>query len=98
MGLLFLGDEREDLVAVVEEVAQGVEDLGLGDAQRLGDLQDGFAAAVQRDHVADGHAPPVDHGLAAADAREPDDVRMLGLDDLGHAAASREKDLNPTPM
>jgi hypothetical protein len=51
MGLLFLGDEREDFVPMVGEVAEGVEDLGLGDAQRLGDLQDRFAAPVQRNPV-----------------------------------------------
>jgi hypothetical protein len=28
MGLLFLGNDREDFFAVVEKVAQGVEDLG----------------------------------------------------------------------
>jgi hypothetical protein len=94
MGLLFLSDEREDFVAMVEEVAERVEDLGLGDAQRLGDLQDGFAAPVQRDHVADGHPQPVDYGFAAADAFQPDDVRMLGLDGFGHALASPEMDLH----
>src|SRR5262245_8475530 len=73
MGLLFLGDQPEDFVAMVEEVAERVEDLGLGDAQRLGDLQDRFAAPVQRDHVADGHPQPVDDGLAPANVREPHD-------------------------
>jgi serine/threonine protein kinase/tetratricopeptide (TPR) repeat protein len=75
--------------------AETVEDLGLGDSQRLGDLQNGFAPPVQRDHVADGHPQPIDHGFAAADAFEPDDVRMLGLDDFGHALASPEKDPHP---
>ncbi len=32
MGLLFVGDEREDFLAMVEEVAEGVEDLSLSDA------------------------------------------------------------------
>ena len=45
MRLLFLGDEREDFVAMIEEVAQGVEDLGLGDAERLGDLHEWFRRA-----------------------------------------------------
>jgi hypothetical protein len=98
MGLLFLGDEREDFVAMVEEVAQGVEDLGLGNAEGLGNLQDRFAAPVQRGHVADGHPQAVDDGLAAANAWEADDVRVLGLDGLGLAFASREKDLNPLPV
>src|SRR5262245_19637352 len=88
MGLLFLGDQREDLVAVVEEVAQRVEDLGLGDAQRLGDLQDRFALPVQRDHVTDRHPQPVDHGFAAADPFDSDDVGVTRLDGLGPGLAS----------
>jgi hypothetical protein len=98
MGLLFLGDERPDLVPMVEKVAQRVENLGLADAQRLGDLQDRFAAPVQGSDVADGHAQAVDQGLAAADAFEADDVRMFGFDGLGHALASEGKDLNPSPV
>jgi hypothetical protein len=98
MGLLFLGDQREDFIAMVEEVAQGVEDLSLGDAQRLGDLQDGFATPVQRGHVADRHPQAIDHGLAAADAREPNNVRMLGLDSFRHAEFSKERELNLSPV
>ena len=64
---------------MIEEVAEGVENLGFGDARRLGDLQDRFAAPVERDHVADGHAQAVNHWLAAADAFEPDDVGVFGL-------------------
>jgi hypothetical protein len=48
---------REGFVAVVEEVAQRVEDLA-SVMPRLGDLQDRFALPVQRDHVADGHRNP----------------------------------------
>lgn len=98
MGLLFLGDQREDFVAVVEEVAQRVEDLGLGDAQRLGDLQGRLAEPVQRDDMADRHPQPVDHGFAAADAFQPNDVRVLSPDGLGYALASGGKGLDPSPV
>jgi hypothetical protein len=54
MGLLFRGDEREDFVAMIEEIAERVEDLSLGDTERLGDLEDRFAAPVQRNDVANG--------------------------------------------
>src|SRR5436305_14183105 len=88
MGLLFLGDQREDFVAVVEEVAQRVEDLGLGDAQRLGDLHGRLAEPVQRDDMANRHAQAVDDGFAAADAFQQDDVLVFGFDSLGQALAS----------
>ena len=92
MGLLFLGDEREDFALMIEEVAQGVEDLCLGDAQGLGDLQDRLAATVQRDDVTNRDPQAVDDRLAAADTFQPDDVRMLGLDRLSHRLASEEMD------
>ena len=38
MGSRFLEDEREDFVAMIKEVAQRVENLGLGYAQALGDF------------------------------------------------------------
>jgi hypothetical protein len=92
MGLLFLGDESEDFVAMIEEVAQGVEDLGLGDVQGLGDLQDRFAAPVKRGHVAHGHSQPINDGLASANAIEANDVRMFRLDGLGHPIVSGVND------
>ena len=84
MGLVFLGDEREDFGAMIEEVAQRVENLGLGDAQVLGDLDDRFAAPVQRSNMACGNSEPVNDVLASANAIEPNDVGMLRLDGLGH--------------
>jgi hypothetical protein len=92
MGLLFLGDEREDFVAMIEEVAEGVENLGLGNAQGLGDLQDRFAAPVQRGHVAHGHSQPINDGLASANAVGANNVRMLRLEGLGHPILSGVKD------
>ena len=67
MGLLFPDDEREDFVAMIEEIAERVEDLCLGDAERLGDLEDRVAAPVQRDHLAHGNSQPVDDRLPSAD-------------------------------
>jgi hypothetical protein len=85
MGLLFLSDEGQDFVAVVEEVTQRVEDLGLRDAEGFGDFENSFAPLVQRNHVADGHAQAVDQWLAAADAFATNDVWVFGLHRFGHA-------------
>jgi hypothetical protein len=40
MRRFFLSDQRLDLRAMVEEVTQGVHDLGLRERQRLGDIRD----------------------------------------------------------
>src|SRR5262245_47872008 len=88
MGLLFQSNEPQDLVAVVEEVAKRVEHLGLRDAQGLSDVEDRFAALVQRNDVANRHTQAVDHRFAPADAFEAHDVWVLGLNNLGHAASS----------
>jgi hypothetical protein len=93
MGLLFLGDQREDFLPMIEEVAERVEDLGLGDAQRFGNFHNRFAVPMQRNDVADSHAQSIYQRLTAADAFETDDVRMLGLDRLGHELTSREKNV-----
>jgi hypothetical protein len=98
MGLLFLGDEYADFVAMIEEVTKRVEHLRLGDAQSLGDIENRFTALMQRDHVTDGHTQTVDHRLAAADALEPDNVGMLGFHGFGHADSSDKKSLDPSPV
>jgi len=97
MGLLFLGDEREDFVAMIEEVAKRVEDLSFAYAQCLGDVENRFAALTQRDHVTNGHAQPVDHRLAAADAFQPDNVGVVRLHGFGHADSSEKESLDPSP-
>jgi hypothetical protein len=84
MGQLFLGDERQDFVAMVEEVTERVENLGLGYAQSFSNLQNGFAALMQGNHVADSDAQGIDNRFAAADAREAHDVRVLALHCIGH--------------
>ena len=88
MGLLFLSGQSEDFVLVVEKIAQGVEHLGLGDAQRLGTIDNRFALPAQRNHVAHGHAQAVDDRLAAANSFQAHDVRVFGLDGNGHDRAS----------
>ena len=77
MGLLFRGDQREDFVAMIEEIAERVEDLCLSDAQRFRDRDDRFATPVQCDDVAHGDSQPVDDRLPSADSIKANDVRML---------------------
>src|SRR6516165_1853069 len=89
MGEFFLGDERQNLLAMIEEVAQRVEDLRLGYAKCLGNLQDRFPLSMQRGDVPNGHAQPVDHRLAPTDIRQALDMRMLCLDRFGHASTSK---------
>jgi hypothetical protein len=84
MGLLFLGNERQNLVPMVEEVTEGVEDLGFRDPQGLGDLEDRLATPVQRNYLTHSYPQPIDHRLATADVRDAHDMWMLGFDHLGH--------------
>jgi hypothetical protein len=97
MGFFFLSDKRRDFFAMVEEVTEGVENLGLSQSQGLGDLGCRFATLMKRGHVPDGHAQAVDHRLAAADAFKPDNVRMLSLHGVSHVNFSEEKDTNQCP-
>jgi hypothetical protein len=92
MGLLFLSDECRNLVVVVEEVTERVVNLSLGESQGLGDVEYGFAALMKRNHVPDRNAQTVDHRLAATDAFEPDNVRVLRLHGFVHVNSSEEKD------
>jgi hypothetical protein len=88
MGFLFSGNQRGDLVPVVEEVAEGVKDLGLGEVQGFRHLMDGFTAQVQRGHMPHGDPQTVDDGFASANAFQANDVRMFGLDDRSHERLS----------
>jgi hypothetical protein len=94
MGLLFLSDERRDFVAMVAEVTERAKNLGLGQSQGLGDSGNRLAALMKRGHVPDRYAQAVDHWLAAADAFDPDNVRMLRLHGVGHAYSSAKKDVS----
>jgi hypothetical protein len=85
MGLLFQGDQRQDFVTVIEEVTQRVENLSLGDAQRLGDVENRFAPLMQGDNVADGHPQAVNHWLTPANAFEANDVGVFGPYSIGHS-------------
>ena len=84
MGSLFLEDEREDFFAMIKEVAQRVENLGLGYAQALGNFQYRFAAPVKRGDVAHGNPQTVDDGLASANGIDAKDVRVLRNNDVCH--------------
>jgi hypothetical protein len=79
MGLLFLRDQSQDFVAMVEEITQRVEYLRFGDVQGLGNFDNRFPALMQCHNVADGHAQSVDHRLSAAEGLEANDVWMFGL-------------------
>jgi hypothetical protein len=54
MSFLFPRNQGRDCVAVVEEIAQGVKDLGLSKVQDLPHFLDGFTAELKRRHMSDG--------------------------------------------
>src|SRR5687767_2127006 len=84
MALLFLSDQGGDLLAVVEEVAQGMDDLGFGEVEGGRYLRDRFAQEIEGGHVPNGDAQTVNERLAAANAFPADDVGVLGLDKGRH--------------
>jgi hypothetical protein len=88
MGFLFSGDQRGDLVPVVEELAEGVKDLGLGEVRSFRHLVDGFAAQVQRGHMPHGDPQTVDDRFATTNAFQAYDVRMFGFHDCSHERIS----------
>jgi hypothetical protein len=92
MGLLFQSDERRDFVAMVEEVTERVENLGLRQSQGLGDLGNRFAKLMERRHVSDSDAQAVNHRLAAANAFQPNDMGTLSLHGVNPGKSSEEKD------
>jgi hypothetical protein len=98
MGLLFLGNEGENFVAMVEEVAERVENLGLGEAQSLRDVGNGLPTLMEGGDMTNCHAQAVNDRLAAADAWEADDMWVLGLHDFGHTDFSEETQGPPSPL
>src|ERR1019366_2848186 len=84
MGLLFLSDEGGNLAAMVEEITQAVENLGLGEVQSIRNFENGFALKIKRRHMANRDAQAVDDRLAAANAFTANDVRMIGFCDHSH--------------
>jgi hypothetical protein len=84
MGLLFLRHERQNLLAMVGEVAERVENLGFGDAQGRGNVGNWLPAMVKSRDVTHGHSQAVDYRLAPAQAFEPNDMWVLGLNVLRH--------------
>jgi hypothetical protein len=95
MSVLFLRDQRQDFRAMIEEVAERVEDLRLGNSESLGNVNDRFATLMQRNHVADSHPQPVNDRLASANALQPDDVRMFGFHSLGHTDSPKDEVMTP---
>src|SRR6516164_2157645 len=85
MGLLFLRHERQNLLAMVGEIAERVENLGFRDAQGRGNVGYWLPAMVKSCHVTHGHSQAVDYRLAAAQAFEPKDMWVLGLNALRHS-------------
>ena len=66
MGLPFLGYERGDFVAMIEEIAQTVENLSFGNVQGIRDLEDGFALKVKRGDMPHRDAQSVNNRFATA--------------------------------
>jgi hypothetical protein len=89
MGLFFLSDQRQNVAPVVEKITQGVENLGLGDPQGFGDVENRFALLMEGDHMTDCHTQPINDGLTAADSFEADDVWMFGFNRFRHARVSK---------
>lgn len=84
MGLLFLIDQRLNLIAMVREVAEGMKNLRLGDAESLGDVGNGFATQVKSGDMAHRDAQVVYNRFAAANAFNANNVRMLRSDSGWH--------------
>jgi len=84
MGLLFVNHQHGDLVAVVEKVAQRVEHLGLGQSQGFGNLRNRFPANMKGRDMTNRDAKAINDGIPAADTFEPDNMWMVGPDDVGH--------------
>jgi hypothetical protein len=91
MGLFFFVDEGLDFALVVGEVAQGVENLRLGQSQSLHDVGDGFTTPMEGRHVADCHAQAINNRLTSANARETYNMGVLGLYSFGHKKFLQEK-------
>jgi hypothetical protein len=81
MGVVFQGDERQDFVSVVEEVTEGVEDLGLGEVQGLGNLEDGSPRWC---NVTTWRTATANRRLPAHLAFESNDMRVFGFHRLRH--------------
>src|SRR5437867_4448020 len=77
MGVLFQRNERHDFVPMIEEIAQGVEDLGFAQTQCQGDLLNCFPALVKRSDVPDGDAQAVDDRFAPAHSFEAENMWVI---------------------
>src|SRR5262245_55996805 len=91
MGLLFPSDERHDFVAMIAEVTERVENLGLRQSQGFGALGNRLATLMKHRHVSDRDAQAVDHRLAATDAFTANDMGMLCLHGVSHGKSSKRR-------
>lgn len=79
MGLLFLSDEFDYFLAVVEEITQAVKDLCFREIKGICNLQNGFAAQVEGSNVAYRDAQAVNDRLPAAHGLALNNVGMFGF-------------------
>lgn len=79
MGLLFLRDEIDYFLAVVEEITQAVKHLCIREVKGIGNFQNGFAAQVEGSNVAHCDAQTVDDRLPAAHGLALNNVGMFGF-------------------
>ena len=84
MGLFFSGDQDVYFILVIEEVTEGMENLRLGEPQTLGDRTQRIPLLMQGCHVAHGNTETVNHRLATANSRQPNDVRMFSFEGRCH--------------
>jgi hypothetical protein len=96
MGLFFFGDGRQNLVAMIEEIAERVEDLCLVQSQGFHYFRDRFPAPMKSSDVSNGDAQPVNYGLATANAFVANDMRMLSLYGIGHSLSVKERNAKRT--
>jgi hypothetical protein len=93
MGLLFLGDERQNFVAMIGKKTQRVKDLGFGNSQVLRDFGNWFTNLVQHGHVADGYSKAINHRLTTAKTFTADNVRVVSFYSFTHFHSSERKGL-----
>ncbi len=87
MSLFFLRDEVHDLLAVIEEIAQTVNNLRLGDVQSVSNFQDRFAAKIESGDMANGDSQTVDEWFPSTDGFSSNDVGVVGFNNGIHDSA-----------
>src|SRR5437764_1125524 len=88
MRLLFARDQSSDFVAMIKEVAQRVDHLGVREVEGPGYLGNRFTPKIKRGYVPHRNSQPVDDWFATANSLQADDVGVFGFHDGGHDASS----------